>query len=191
MNNNDTPNSADLQAAHAALREQHAALQAEHAQVMQVNERLRLFERLADRALDGIIISDLSGDAQYVNLRGLELLGVQTLAECAARMSALLGPELIAEQIAAIQAVGRWQGSYWAVRADGTPWRVFSSVFPLTDDADHILSFAAFARDVTEEYKRDQEHITLQEQVIALSSRSWATSLRRCSQLQPALSSCR
>jgi rsbT co-antagonist protein RsbR len=148
------------------LRTEKERFEIQLSQQAQELERLRMFRLLTEQALDGLMITNLEGEAIYANDAALQLMGVTSLDALAKRMAEFLGAELIAEQIAALQSEGHWRGTYWATRSDGTPWRVLSSVSALTDEEGKPIAFGALARDITDAYQAEQERLRLQEQVI-------------------------
>jgi PAS domain S-box-containing protein len=152
------------------IRDTTAEYEAEQAYQQQA-ERLTLFEALVENANDGVVVSDLVGNLQYLNPSVVRMNGMPSKEEyLKADLSKLLDPEelvrVATEVMPAVQRNGQWQGYIWGLRPDGTHWRGFNSVFLLADDHGKPLLQCSIVRDVTAEFEAEQERADLQEQVI-------------------------
>jgi PAS domain S-box-containing protein len=145
--------------------------------------RLRVFKRMADRSMDGVVISDVEGNITYVNHSAASASGTTPELMIGLRNDALVDPADLAARGAEIRAsimeTGAWRGRLRAFRADGEPRSTEVLAIRLVDDDGTEIGIATMFRDVTdvdatEERMRElrEERSALQEQVIEAQHRA-------------------
>jgi len=138
-------------------------------------ERIRIFQTLADNAADAITMTNLEGQVTYANRATYQLLGYDyDKRELIGNSMASLAPE--EEQARQAQAVGQliasggsWTDEAEAVRRDGSRIAIEATMFPLTDEAGRAVSVGAILRDITDRKLAEEAQRKYQE--LFLSSR--------------------
>ena len=138
-------------------------------------ERIRIFQTLADNAADAITMTDLEGQVTYANRAAYQLLGYDyDKREMIGISMASLAPE--EEQARQAQAVGQlianggsWTDEAEAVRRDGSRIDIEATMFPLTDEEGRAVSVGAILRDITDRKMAEEAQRKYQE--LFLSSR--------------------
>jgi PAS domain S-box-containing protein len=141
----------------------------------QAEQRIRIFQTLADNAADAITMTDLEGQVTYANRAAYQLLGYDyDKREMIGISMASLAPE--EEQARQAQAVGQlitsggsWTDEAEAVRRDGSRIDIEATMFPLTDEEDRAVSIGAILRDITDRKLAEEAQKKYQE--LFLSSR--------------------
>jgi rsbT co-antagonist protein RsbR len=136
-------------------------------------QRLRMFESLVEKSVDGMVITDTSSTILYVNAATVSTNGFGSAEEMIgkSRLSLIAPEELprVEGEIAPhIRESGSWQGQIWAVRPDGSRWLGQLSTFLLTDIGGAAIGLGGVTRDVTTEHYAEQERTRLQEEVIQM-----------------------
>jgi PAS domain S-box-containing protein len=134
---------------------------------VQAEENLRVFQAIVENAPDGIAITRLDHTVTYANPAFLSMTGYSDDA---------LGKhinEFYAEDNDTLEPVTRtaleqgfWRGILTYRHKDGTTIQGHLSLFTIFDDEGVPIAMARIVRDITEQMRRDQEMLTLKEQVI-------------------------
>ncbi|MBN2390197.1 MAG: MEKHLA domain-containing protein [Anaerolineae bacterium] len=138
----------------------------------QAEERVRIFQSLAENAADGITMVDFEGKIFYANRAAYDILGFDFEQQdlMGASLAALADESEREVQAQAIQHImtegGSWSGEGQARRKDGSPFDIAVAMFAVLNTAGRPISLAAIFRDVTEG-KRAQ--VALQESEQRLS----------------------
>jgi PAS domain S-box-containing protein len=120
----------------------------------QTAERLRLQSAALQAAANGIVITDLQGDALWVNAALCELTGYPE-AELLGQntrifRSELQHPGVYRELWDTILAGHPWRGEWINQRRDGTPYCEEVTVTPVLDERGTITHFIGIKQDITE-----------------------------------------
>jgi PAS domain S-box-containing protein len=136
--------------------------------VMQIfQERMRLFQTLAENAPDAILIATTAGVIRYANPALYTLLGYHEHAPGANILDHLAAaPEQLAEINERMQSSGVWSGQMDYRRRDGSTVQCHASSFLIRMSAGDPGVIASIVRDQTEKLRAEQERLALQEQVI-------------------------
>lgn len=155
-----------------------------HAELeLEREHRLRIFKRMADRSMDGIVISDVNGNITYVNPSAASLYGTTPERIIGLQTGAFVDPddlvEMHAEILTSLTATGAWRGQLRALRPDGQRRLTETIVFRLADDDGAAIGLATMFRDITDaEAERErvrelrEERSALQEQAIEAQQRA-------------------
>jgi rsbT co-antagonist protein RsbR len=134
-------------------------------------QRLRMFEALVEKSVDGMLVTNKQGQIQYVNAASVQMNGFAS----AEQMSGLPRQKLIApealEQLdreitPQLREKGSWQGTLWCIRPDGSRWLTQASTFILTDAAGRTIGTGGVTRDITADHEAEAERARLQEEII-------------------------
>lgn len=160
----------ELQEENARLRERNCELEQTIAHLEQRIEQLRRFETLIEKSIDGVTLTDLEGHLLYANAAILQMGRYRDLAELQEKdILTFFAPEererIQHEITPALLEQGSWQGRLWTLRADGTRYLMHNSSFVLADDHGQPLALAGFARDISDQYEKEQEHERLYDSV--------------------------
>jgi PAS domain S-box-containing protein len=123
-------------------------------------EKARLATAL-EQAADGTLITDTSGQIQYVN-RAFSLITGYTAPEAIGRNVRFLrsekqDPGYYTELWQTILSGRVWHGELMNRRKDGALYTEEMTIAPVRDSAGVITNFIAFKRDVTEQRRKSQE----------------------------------
>lgn len=133
----------------------------------QMEEELRTFKLLADRAPDGIALVNMEGTIIYANAAYNRILGHEDAVGLThADVTPPDGAHRIAEVGEHVAQYGTWQGIYPYRRKDGSIFPAQLSVFSLDDAGSSSVYGAAIMRDISEQQRMEEERAKLQQQVI-------------------------
>ena len=135
---------------------------------MQNEADLKLFQVLADNAVDGIAIADMDGTITYANKVyatlfgwGDDIIGVNTAQTIASDLRESQLPKINAGALG-----GGWTGESQGVHKDGTVFPVQASIFSIKDENDTPVKMVAFMRDISEQKRAETEREQLQQEII-------------------------
>lgn len=155
-----------------------------HAELeLEREHRLRVFKHMADRSMDGVVISDITGNITYVNPSAANLYGTTPERIIGLRTGAFVDPDdlvrMRAEILASITKTGAWRGQLRALRPDGERRLTETLAFRLADEDGAEIGLATMFRDITDaEAERErmrelrEERSALQEQAIEAQQRA-------------------
>ena len=127
---------------------------------------LRRLERALMQSMDGIAVTDMEGNLQFVNQAWAQMHGGEA-AKMAARNVALFytDEQFAGEMVPFIERIeekGREQGEINHARKDGTTFPTWMSGTLVRDGEGGELGFVHIARDITEAKRREIQQQTLQ-----------------------------
>jgi anti-anti-sigma factor len=151
-----------------ALQRQVAALQSRVAELEQHEQSLQVFKQTVDKAPDGVVVTNLTGQITYANAAWVSMsayadggLG-KTLSEIVAEDERDKLPTAIQQ----VMTQGFWRGEWNYLRADGETFPVQISAFVIRDNQSQPQAITALVRDLSEQRQAEEERLALQEQVI-------------------------
>jgi len=135
-------------------------------------QRLQLFQRVADQSPAWIIITDVKGNIQYVNKQACETSGYSR-DELMGQNSRILGSGEVASATYAAMwnrlTRGRqWLGEWVNRRKNGERYTESVHAFPIRDGSGKITHLVAQKVDVTEQRKSEAEKTELANQLLHL-----------------------
>lgn len=150
------------------LQRELAGLRARVAELGQRERELRIFKQLVDKAPDGVVLTGMDGVVTYANHAWSAMTGYpdgglgMSLIEVIVAEERPRLPPIIGE----IMDSGSWRGNWTYLRADGStfPGQVSSNLIADAQGAPQAL--AGIVRDLSEEWRAEEERAALQEQVI-------------------------
>ena len=115
---------------------------------------IRRLSRAVEQSPVSIMITDTSGNIEYVNPRFTKLTGY-SLQEAAGNKPSMLksgqSPDDDYRRLwEIISSGGEWWGEFHNRKKDGTYYWVLTSISPIIDGDNHITHFIAFQEDITE-----------------------------------------
>ncbi len=128
-------------------------------------ERVRIFQALAENAGDAIIMGGLDGKLSYANRAAYELSGFDYATEkgalLGANMASMAPDAQLPRQIEALQQImttGKsWSGEVQARRRDNSVVDVAMTMFPVLGETGQPISIAAIMRDITEHKQAEEQ----------------------------------
>jgi rsbT co-antagonist protein RsbR len=120
----------------------------------------RRFRFLVEAITDMIGIADFTGQTNYINPAGCEMLGY-TLDEAMAcnimqYVPAHLHPRYQEEYIPTVMREGKWHGEVEFQRKDGSTFPLTQSIFILTDEQGRPEALATLAHDITNQKRLEE-----------------------------------
>jgi PAS domain S-box-containing protein len=121
---------------------------------VELEDALRKLSRAVEQSPSTVVITDTTGDIEYVNPKFTEITGYTT-EEVQGENPRLLkadvqSVELYKELWDTIQAGGEWRGEFANRRRDGELYWEFASISPIKDQRGNITHFLKVAEDITE-----------------------------------------
>jgi PAS domain S-box-containing protein len=121
------------------------------------DEPVELFKKALEATADGVVITDINGSIIWVN-NAYESLTGYTLAEVKGKNLRLLksgkqDPSFYRELWDTISAGRVWHGELWNKRKDSELYLEEQSITPVKDDNGDIVRFIAIKRNITNQYK--------------------------------------
>jgi rsbT co-antagonist protein RsbR len=134
----------------------------------QQQDAVSIFKTMADTAPDGFGMADADGTLTYANAAYRALTGYG---------DALIGMNFLdhfteADRVVALEALtttaeqGDWQGVLNFQRQDGSVIPIDTKGFVARDEAGTIVAVMGLFRDLSEQYRQEEERAALQQQVI-------------------------
>jgi rsbT co-antagonist protein RsbR len=144
-----------------------AAIVRDITEQQKVQQELRTFKTLVDKAPDGINVTTPDARIFYANESFRSLSGYydeaigKTIVDLYADdpESLMTAAQQVAEQ-------GYWHGPFTLCQPDGTLIPVFTSVFAIQDVQGTVRWLAAIVRDMSEQQRQEQERQEMQQQII-------------------------
>ena len=125
-------------------------------ELKEVNDKLRITALVAENTDNAVIVTDLEGLIQWVNL-GFTHLSGYTLEEVVGQKPGdlLQGPDtdmLVARRIGEARRAGqRIEGEILNYHKTGTPYWIHFEITPVYDDQQQLVQFVALELDITDE----------------------------------------
>lgn len=133
----------------------------------QSEDRMRKLLQVFDQASEGMVITNASGQVEWVNRAFSRILGYRP-EDIIGRPSPPLIETEQDEVRAAIQAslreLGYWEGETRGRRRNGTRFPLWESVSAVQDDAGEFKGYIGIFRDMTEQKRMEEEQRRLREQ---------------------------
>lgn len=136
----------------------------------QMEQRLRLFERIVEDAPDGIALTSLAHPVvTYANTVFAHMCGVTQAEIVGTPISAYIAhverdfPQVLRE----VTAHDRWHGVLTYRRKDGSTFPGLLSLFNTRDEQGNLDTTVGIVRDISAQEVAEEERIALQQQVIA------------------------
>jgi PAS domain S-box-containing protein len=130
-------------------------------QQQEYERQLRLLEAVIEHTSETVMLTDLAGIITYINPAGARMNGSTTAEMTGQHYHHFIAPEEITRQeeeiIPHLLQAGHWEGRIWAVRPNGAPWLMQTSIVVLRDADDAPFAYAAIERDATAEEIAAQE----------------------------------
>lgn len=131
------------------------------------DKRLRLFEALADNALDAVLISSPDSQITYANRAYYALTGYDASVVGTNILDLFSDtPTYIEATRATLLANGSWTGTRQLRRRAGDSILTQAAIVCINDEQGQPLAIAGILRDVRAQQQAEQERLALQQQVI-------------------------
>jgi PAS domain S-box-containing protein len=137
-----------------------------HAVMRVYQDRMQLFQTLAENAPDAIGVARVDGPIIYTNPAFVQQVGVSVADGATFYEVFAENRDDVTELARNVLQQGAWQGVRHMRRAGGGEYPGQFSGFLIRDESGNPQAFAAIIRDVSEQMRDEQERIALQEQVI-------------------------
>lgn len=142
------------------LSESNRLLEEEISQRRKTEEELRFLSLITEQVSDSVVATNLDFEITYLNNAFRDLYGY-SLAELRGQSPLILNAEPNRDQIEdsvrrAVSAGIVWRGEVLSRKKDGTTFISEIMIFPLSDEAGQIFSYAGIDRDITER-KRNED----------------------------------
>ncbi len=151
------------------LAEANQHLEEEIVEKRMASEALRMLERAVEQSKDGIAVIDLGGSTQFVNEAWARMHGYEVPEVLGHHLSLFHTPDQMEEQVEPFLDRAResdaGEGEVWHRRKNGSIFPTRMSCTLLRDQAENASGFVAFARDVTESRRADEERLRLEDRV--------------------------
>ncbi|MCP4138974.1 MAG: diguanylate cyclase [Chloroflexi bacterium] len=125
-----------------------------HNEVLNLNVQLSQLHQAIEQSPSSIVITDLTGQIEYVNPYFSELTGYSQQETTGMHTKALksgeMSPAIYDEIWHTIKAGRPWRGELCNKRKDGSLYWEFTVIAPIRDENDQIANYIAFKEDVTE-----------------------------------------
>ncbi len=117
-----------------------------------VMEKVRLFSKALEEAMDGIQIIDLSGHVLYSNRAVRDIYGFSPEELAGRHVNDMNEDKEYASRVIIpdIQKFGRWSGEINVLHKDGHAFPIWLSTSLVTDDAGAAIAMIGIIRDITE-----------------------------------------
>ncbi len=117
-----------------------------------VMEKVRLFSKALEEAMDGIQIIDLSGHVLYSNRAVRDIYGFSPEELAGRHVNDMNEDKEYASRVIIpdIQKFGRWSGEISVLHKDGHAFPIWLSTSLVTDDAGAAIAMIGIIRDITE-----------------------------------------
>ncbi|MDR3628239.1 MAG: PAS domain S-box protein, partial [Ignavibacteriaceae bacterium] len=133
----------------------------------QAEEQIRILSRAVEQSPISIVITDTSGNIEYVNLKFTQLTGY-TLSEVLGKNPRILksgetSAETYKQLWKSIVSGNEWQGELHNRKKDGTFYWEFVSISPIRDNKGNISHFLAVKEDITAKKIMNEELVIAKE----------------------------
>ena len=144
-----------------------AAIVRDITEQQRVEQELRTFKTLVDKAPDGINVTTTEAQIFYANesFRAMSGYYDEAIGKTIVDLYAD-DPESLMSAARQVAEQGYWHGPFTLRQPDGTLIPVFTSVFAIQDDQGTVRWLAAIVRDLSEQQRQEQERQELQQQII-------------------------
>jgi len=155
----------DLKEARAALENTVAARTAD---LRKANDGLRIFEALAEHAVDAIVLANPEGDVTHVNGAYQRMFGVGAEVMGALLVDAIRPRDAAAREAlyAALVDGSAYRGSVTLRGADEAPLPAQVDCYVVRGGPEEVLGLAAMIRDLSDEQREEVERAELEARVI-------------------------
>ena len=144
-----------------------AAIVRDITEQQRVEQELRTFKTLVDKAPDGINVTTTEAQIFYANesFRAMSGYYDEAIGKTIVDLYAD-DPESLMSAARQVAEQGYWHGPFTLRQPDGTLIPAFTSVFAIQDDQGTVRWLAAIVRDLSEQQRQEQERQELQQQII-------------------------
>lgn len=144
-------------------------LKAEIAERQLAEEAMRMLERAVEQSIDGVLVVDLEGRAQFVNQAWAQMHDCEVFEVLGQRLSAFHTPEQMSEEIEPrlqqVLAEGVFEGEVGHLRKDGQTFPAWTSISLLRDGPGEPVGFVAVGRDVSTARRAEDERHHLEQKI--------------------------
>ncbi|MBF0372005.1 MAG: diguanylate cyclase [Alphaproteobacteria bacterium] len=143
----------------------------------EAEQRLKLGARVMDFAMNGIIVTDVTGRIELVNPAFTRLTGY-TLTDVVGQKPNILksgrhGPEFYTALWADLNGKGEWQGEIWNRRRNGEVFPEWLCLTAITDSRGCVTHYLAIFSDISQrkEAERDLERLAFYDPLTGIANR--------------------